>query len=356
MTPSREDGEFYVEGGPKGSKLYAEGWQEKSVNTTITCATPGCNAWSALQLYDPNVEEARLCKVSVDVHPTDYDDDWSREHIAYWSFNKYIITRQCNPRARGCNSTADRPLYPCVNSFPVDSLMAKTPGKVVIEGQNTPMVDECPYNGNLLSAVAMGTCMVRKLTTTTTTTAAAAALFTIAGLHGSQSMMCNTPGCAASMIVRVSPALALNGGKCLMDVSIAQTDFDDDLGEPEKVEWLMLEGTNLTTKMEKDSRAPEVNKKKAASQFGPGKNPCTMRYMNQTLTEADEKFLAIKSYDVTKLITQTRPLGALHVSAKISPHVDECGYKGNLLYAEATIKCTPPKKYAAKAKKATKKR
>merc|ERR1719217_960520 len=189
--------------------------------------------------------------------------------------------------------------------------------------------------------------MIRKLTTTTTTVFQVP--FTLADLHGSSALMCDKPGCKAETVVYFSPALALNGGKCVMNVSFAQTDFDDDLGVPEKVDWLVVEGTNLTLKMQKDSRAPKYMKQ-APSQHGPGKNPCTMRYMNQTVTAKDQKFVALLNEDVTKLATLSKPLGALRVSSKISEQVDECGYKDNkwLLYADVEVTGTPPAKFVAK--------
>jgi hypothetical protein len=303
-------------------------WKERSVNTTLTCKEPGCTARSSLQLFNTATEEATRCSLSIVIHPTDYDDDWSHEHVEFWKVNGFIATRECNPRARGCNSTAERPLYPCLNAFNVDKVVNGA-GTLVIEGKNSIMVDECPHENNLLSGVALATCMVRNKTAPPPVKKEAA-LFTMNDLHGKAKLKCNKPGCTAETMVYFSPAIALNGGKCTMNVSVHQTDFDDALGLPEQIDFIQVEGTNVTT-------AP----------LQPGKNPCNLGYKGTNATAADLIFAAVKSYDVTELVKKSHPLGALKVTGKISNQVDECGYDGNLLNGNVTVTCVPPANFSA---------
>jgi len=328
MEPSLDD----------GARLLATGWQEKSVNTTLSCKAIGCNASSSLQLYDPKTQEAKLCSLSIDIHATDYDDDFSREHVEFWKVNGYIATRECNPRARGCNATAERPLYPCLNGFNVDHII-NTAGTLLIEGQNSKMVDECPYKGNLLSGVAMATCMVRNKNTNTTNgngndiqmvAKPPAVLFTQSDLFSKAVLKCDTPGCSAEATVHISPAIALNGGKCTMNVSVHQTDFDHNLGLPEQIDFIQVEGVNIST-------AP----------IQPGKNPCNSEYKGTNVTVADKIFSAIQSYDITHLVTKSDFLGMLKVKGKISDQVDECAFEGHLLNGNVTVQCVPPAKYSA---------
>lgn len=316
---------------PNFGARYADGsWKERSVNTSLTCKEIGCTARSTLELLDMTKEEAKLCSLSIHIHPTDYDDDWSREHVEFWKVNDAVVTRSCNPQARGCNATAWKPLYPCLNSFDVDHLI-DTAGKLVIEGKNTQMVDECPFEGNLLSGVAVATCMVRtkpkeesqKATLTTT-------IFTMTDLLGEGQLKCDTPGCIAKSTVLISPALALNGGKCTMNITVHQTDFDDALGLPEQIDFIQVEGVNVTTKA-----------------VQPGKNPCNAAYKGIALTQTDTIFTVLKDVDITKLVTQSKHLGELKIAGKISDQVDECGFEGNLLSGNVTVRCTPPASFAA---------
>jgi len=129
------------------------------VNSTIACAKPGCVANTMLQAFDPNTEIARACRMSVWVHPTDFDNSWGYERIIEWMVNGRLARSTCNPGMRMCNSTS-RPLFTCMHSVPVDHVLDRD-GRLLITGKLGSMVDECPYNGNLLSAVASITCLVR---------------------------------------------------------------------------------------------------------------------------------------------------------------------------------------------------
>jgi len=131
------------------------------VNTTLSCAASGCTATTTLIAYDPKAEYAQACHLSVHVHPTDYDDDWSEETIETVSVNGYTVKVACDPMARGCNHSAWRPLYACVRDLDVTRLMDDTEGKLQIKAKLGRMVDECPYNGDLLNGVASVSCMVQ---------------------------------------------------------------------------------------------------------------------------------------------------------------------------------------------------
>lgn len=135
-------------------------WIERAVNTTIQCSAKGCSANTTLQPFNPTSEEAAHCMMNMFVHATDFDDDWSNEAIENLQVNNYLVKAECDPMARGCNSTAARPLYSCLRAFPVDSLMDAT-GTLFIKAKLSKLVDECPYNGNLLSGVVMASCLVR---------------------------------------------------------------------------------------------------------------------------------------------------------------------------------------------------
>lgn len=338
MTPNYVGSPRVIDGATHFSVADAEywqpnGWIERSINSTFGCTKPGCAAAVKLQLYW-HEEEVQNCRMTVAVHPTDYDDDWSREHVEFVKINNWLITRQCNPRTRGCNSTAERPLYPCVNGLPIDDVIGDH-GQILVEAKNTHMVDECPYNKNLLSGVVMVTCMVRNKTKfwPTTPPPPNKSALLLEAQTGSAVMRCSKPGCEAKTNVNFNPVLALNGGKCLMNVSVRQTDFDDNLGVPEQVDFIKVEGT-------KTSKGPLM--------VHPiGKNPCNMRYADKNVTEADLWHLAVKNYDVTKDTLKARPMGALSVSGKISSQVDECGFHGDLFYAYVTVICTPPKHFTA---------
>merc|ERR1719162_900590 len=155
-------------------------------------------------------------------------------------------------------------------------------------------------------------------------------IFTMTDLLGEGQLKCDTPGCIAKSTVLISPALALNGGKCTMNITVHQTDFDDALGLPEQIEFIQVEGKNIT-------KGP----------VQPGKNPCNKQYKGKTLTDSEKIFTAVQSHDITELVTKSHPLGSLRVTGKISDQVDECGYKGNLLYGKVNVHCVPPAHFRA---------
>jgi hypothetical protein len=262
------------------------------------------------------------------VHPTDFDDDHSQENVEYWKIEDYIASRACNPKARGCNATATKPLYPCLSEFDIDRIVNKTSGSVVLEGKISQMVDECPHKGSLLSAVGMGTCLIRNKTDLTTTTTTAD--FHYAPLHAQTILNCTTPGCIAEATLSINPSIALNGGKCTMNVSVTMTDYDN---SSEEISYIAIEGKNIVTPDDKDAQ--------------PGKNPCNEAYSGTSVSPADRVFQSVKDYDVTQSLLNTTPHGTLKITGKNSRLVDECAYDGNLLYAIVKVTCTPPAHFSA---------
>merc|ERR1719310_802923 len=144
------------------------------------------------------------------------------------------------------------------------------------------MVDECPHKGNLLSGVAVATCMVRPKVTKTNKKKSKTGKGT--WVQKGQ-LKCNTVGCQAETVLNIDHAMAKRGGKCTMNMSVYQTDFDDKNGIPEQIDFIQVNGVNIT-------KAP----------VRPGKNPCNyLRLNGKNLTDAEKTFLAVTNHDVTKL-------------------------------------------------------
>lgn len=306
-------------------RFLLQGFKEKSVNVTIACKDPGCTGSAVLQLYNPKKQEARHCRLNILMHPTDFDNEWSEEQMPHWKANGLVVTKGCNSGtlAAGCNKTTRQQLIPCLNAFDADRLVVDNNGTLELEGRISNLTDECPYEGNLLSAIATATCMVReidmsafKMTTTTTTP--------IPRMN-QEVLQCKQNGCIAEALVPFSPGLALNGGTCLLGLNVTQTDFDDAAGVPEEIEWIEVEGMNVT-------KAP----------VKPGKNPCVAKLKGTPLKASELHYEAIKEFDVTQMAKVSHPMGHLKVRAKISENVDECGFDGHLFHSLVTVICTPP--------------
>merc|ERR1711972_403109 len=103
--------------------------------------------------------------LSVGVHATDFDDEYSREHLDFIMVNGHQVNSLCDPMASGCGDTTpakDRKLYPCVTDYLVSNTLVND-GTFNISGKLNDMVDECPVEGNLLSGLAMVGCFVRPI-------------------------------------------------------------------------------------------------------------------------------------------------------------------------------------------------
>lgn len=140
-------------------------------------------------------------------------------------------------------------------------------------------------------------------------------------------LRCAEPGCVGIANVFVDPAWAINGGTCLLTVNVTQTDYDQDNGVREVIEYVRLEGDNLVT------------------DFAPGLNPCAAAWTEgANISENMRIATLVKELDVTARIA--RPLwpavpGHLRLTGKISENVDECGTPW-LLDAMASVTCHPP--------------
>lgn len=143
------------------AQALGDSWVQRAVNTSLLCKEAGCTASSKLTVFDPKKEETQRCRLSIHVHPTDYDNQWGQEFIKLWKVNDHMATAMCLPNALGCNASAWRPLIPCLQDLSVDHLLAESGGSLSIQGSINKLVDECPYQGYLLNAVAAVTCMAR---------------------------------------------------------------------------------------------------------------------------------------------------------------------------------------------------
>jgi len=296
-------------------------WEERSVNTTLTCAAAGCTANVSLQApFNPTTEVYKDCKLSVYFHPTDYDDQYAGEEVEWVQVNNALAGSSCHPFADGCNASASRPLIPCVQALPVDHLIPSD-GVLHVAAKIATVVDECPYNGNLLSAVPMVTCLVAPKSMALEGEVAPAAgvkpVSLLSTCNVAMPLQCPTRGCAAEIVMPVDPSCASAGKKCILSVAFNQTDFDNLDGTPELIEYIKVQGQPV------------------ASDLKPGQNPCMSKWHGEATPPAALTYTAIKDHDVTSQLLE----GKLLVEAKISRYVDECASNGYLLDAVATVSC-----------------
>jgi hypothetical protein len=371
----------------QSSKRFVE-WTERSVNTTVACVEPGCIANTSLQVVDPALEEVTHCRLHIGIHATDFDDDFSRENVEWWTVNGHTVNTFCNPKARGCQAEAQRVLHPCVGDLPIDHVIDED-GKLQIVGKLSPMVDECPVDGNLLSGVATITCMVHSKAQVT---AVENSIFPVSVRQPRAAQLrCAEPGCVASGTVLLKETdLPPNSNRtCRLTVRIVQTDFDS---QWEKVEWVKLanktvaqdvhpgrnpckEAVDATastggllnwTHFDSDAATsttravPDaLGNDSAALALGPANllheviaskiSTNTGDSVSATVSSAPSdksasalsdgrtSFVLVDGQDVTSDLLGLN--GKLPVSVKISDMVDECGSEGYLLDAEAAVEC-----------------
>eukprot|EP00933_Yihiella_yeosuensis_P084663 TRINITY_DN99273_c0_g1_i1.p1 TRINITY_DN99273_c0_g1~~TRINITY_DN99273_c0_g1_i1.p1 ORF type:complete len:622 (-),score=110.49 TRINITY_DN99273_c0_g1_i1:253-2118(-) len=302
------------------------------VTGNITCEKPGCSSHTLLHIYNPSKEFVRDCEFGMKVHATDYDDNYSGERVRNLLANGKVLGKDCFPAVNGCVAGLDREqLYSCNAGIPVNSIISSE-GKLKVEAGIPDVVDECPYRGNLLHAVATVTCQVGVYTTTTTTT------FTVPPakpvmpkapppvkiINASAALKCAERGCITTAGFALNTTtLQLN--KCTLKVWVNQTDFDNDDGA---IETLSL----------------NVSGKEAKKDLKPGRNPCRKAYaaasksgavLAQPKYSKKRLYLALDDYDVTEQAKQ----GPVLVTARISKQVDECQSQGYLLDGQADISC-----------------
>jgi len=265
-------------------------------------------------LYDVTFEEAQLCSLSIHVYPTDYSVDDSREYIEYFKVNGYVATKVCSPQATGChNDTVEEDLHPCVESLLIDKLIDET-GNIEVQGRNSEYVDECPYNGNLLSGVATVTCMVRNITETTRNADEVPAEFFVQDV-----LKCKDPGCTAATFLTIGSDFVKDGVSCHMNVTVQQTDFDGDLGSNEAIDFITVGNENISFALEG------------------GANPCDMVSLGENVSSANRLVSVVKDQDITTLVQSGG--GLLQVKGKITDMVDDCPYDNNQFYADVAVRC-----------------
>jgi len=137
-------------------------WEQRSVNTTLTCKEAGCVANVSLAApFDMANEEAAHCFMSVYFHPTVLMEKHG-EFVQWVQVNNQLVQSSCRPQAAGCNSSAQRPLLPCVYNLPLGKLMQSSGSVLTVAAKIVNSSSQCPYNGDHLSAVPMVTCLVGK--------------------------------------------------------------------------------------------------------------------------------------------------------------------------------------------------
>lgn len=249
------------------------------------------------------------CSLSVWLHPTDYDDEHSREELEWVKVNGEIVHTHCDPMAKSCGngSVPATTRYQCMDDVHISHLLRHSDGLVAIEAKNSEMVDECPIEGALLSGGVQLNCLVEDPPPTLPPPPTPKP----PGCEDTVPLRCSTPGCTASAAVRLDPAKFPNG-TCTLSVSFYQTDFDSDHGSEEQVDaiWADSDLVMLSCK--------------------PGGNPCKQQNITEWIA-------CIGAYDITRLAKD----GLVVVTAKISNKVDECGHEGFLLDAQVTVQCKP---------------
>lgn len=297
-------------------------WEERSVNTSLKCKDPGCIANVSLQApFDPSKEVAKYCKLNVYFHATDFDEQYSGERVEWIQVNNNPVSSDCFPKASGCNKTAGSPLYACVNNRDMTHAMTET-GYMAIAAKIPEVVDECPYEGNLLSAVAMATCLVtpiKKAAEAETATAKKPVDPELKLACKSETpIKCRTRGCMAETVIPIASFCAPDEkNKCKLSMTVYQTDYDNTSPSVEMIEFINVSG------------------KEEKKELKPGKNPCTAVYDGKEVSDKDRVYEALKDVDISKNATQ----GFVKVSAKISEFVDECAYEGHLFSGLITVDC-----------------
>eukprot|EP00927_Polykrikos_kofoidii_P018942 TRINITY_DN18819_c0_g1_i1.p1 TRINITY_DN18819_c0_g1~~TRINITY_DN18819_c0_g1_i1.p1 ORF type:complete len:580 (+),score=70.43 TRINITY_DN18819_c0_g1_i1:276-2015(+) len=311
-------------------------WTPRSRSVSFSCGPPGCTATTSLVAFDEATELYRHCSLSVKIHATDFDDEYSRENVEWITVNGNKVTTKCDPMKSGCSEqgkpAAERILYPCLTDMVLDHHIVRS-GTLNISGKISPMVDECPVDGNMLSGIATVSCMVHNKSESRQLQDQSSEESETISRNFTQRLVCATPGCTASTSFLISPVDALNK-TCRLTIKINQTDFDGDHGSTEIVEWIKLGNETLK------------------SNISPGKNPCkeamsaqsagstttsntSANAQNRAIPRGDP-FVVLDGEDITNKINGN----IMVISSKISDMVDECGSNGMLFDGRATIECS----------------
>lgn len=308
-------------------------FEERSVNTTLSCDKPGCIANVSLKApFDPATEIARNCRLSVFFHPTDFDQYYSGEKVEWIDVSNARATSSCYPMAHGCNATAAKRLIPCLSGLAIDSVLAQpnSSGAITIASKITDVVDECPYKkdekdtGSYLAAVPMITCMVKPielLEKSMPPPVKPVAISRKVPCKSEAPIKCTTRGCEASGLVQVSNFCGQPGNKCKLNLTVHHTDFDNLDKMEESIEFIKVGGVTVKEKVFADGKT--------------GKNPCKTAWGGQPQNESDLVYVAVENQDVSENATT----GMIKVEGKISDNVDECAYDGYLFSGLITVDC-----------------
>jgi len=341
----------------KSSDRWYQGWDQKSWSLLIGCEKSGCMANATLTTFDPKEFQHAKCTLSFRVHATDFDDEYSREYVEWLLVNDVRVMTFCDPMARGCGQDPNitkRGMHACVTDYPVDDLLAK--GTTLnFASKISEMVDECPVDNKLLNGDVNVTCFLKPWPTPLEKPKPMFAS-KIQCASETVKLRCHDYGCNASgLATPCTPAK--QGQKCLLNMKIWQTDFDQDHGSVEVVEWVKLNGKEVAKDL-KPGRNPckEALDRKIASLIQNKYSGNSQRALAETTDDSIafqpgspfKKYMHRRGEDdvmkhiITDLDVTTEVLaeGAVFVEAKISKMVDECGKDGYLLNALATLRCT----------------
>eukprot|EP00928_Gymnodinium_smaydae_P068824 TRINITY_DN5209_c0_g2_i2.p1 TRINITY_DN5209_c0_g2~~TRINITY_DN5209_c0_g2_i2.p1 ORF type:complete len:457 (+),score=65.38 TRINITY_DN5209_c0_g2_i2:119-1489(+) len=346
-----------VQEGDESTLLGVVTWRSESVNSTLECKEPGCEATTNIVAFNTTTHLARNCRLYLDVHPTDFDDQYSGERLEWVRVNGVTVNHDCFPMVSGCNASTQRPTFPCLSGVPLDgALMQESNGVFNVSAKIADVVDECPFNGNLLAAVPRVACHVARRPNRTAKLAmrvgrlpappsetrpdAVEELRQPTSISQSVSIRCLERNCTANAHLApnelgmfeldgtpTEKSLLVPGrynfSSCSLNLRVFQTDFDQADGSTEIIEFVKVGNTTVATDVK------------------PGGNPCRARWRGESLAaiEANATYSVLKDEDVTKEIHASQDL-ALAVQAKISAWVDECSHEGYLLDGEVDLNCT----------------
>jgi len=303
-----------------GSTRFDLFWQLRTASVALTCRLPGCTAHSSLVApFDSKLEMHKDCKLTVKFHPTDFDDQYSGEMIEWVQLNSVQVQSGCHPLAHGCNNTMWRPLMTCVHAAPIDLVIPEN-GEIKISAKIPEVVDECPYQGNLLSGMATLSCLVSPKPSPPHIPVPAL----VVGQEeqkcvNNMPLQCATRGCSAEIVVpRCSTDYYMAAHKCTLSVVVNQTDYDNLDGTPELIEYIRVDGEQVATNLK------------------PGLNPCKWTWHGFPYPASELTYSALTDYDVTEAVHRN---GQVSIAGKISPYVDECANNGYLFDAMATLTC-----------------
>jgi len=274
-------------------------------------------------LFDPATEQVSNCYFGLHLHPTDFDDQYSGERLDWIQVSGSTVNTDCFPSEHGCRGDgSEAALFTCVQDFPIDSLVDQSTGTLAIAAKISDVVDECPYENNLLSGISMVTCLVGTFPpeeSDPTPALPQVLQHFVEPLLVEEPFHCTERGCHAHTSFSIN-STAVIFQRCTMSVKVWQTDFDGDEGSTETIEFIKLNGEELATNL------------------APGKNPCKSQWMGETLNPEDLEHTVVTEEDITELATSSG--GKFVVEGKISPRVDECAHNGYLLDGTITVSCT----------------